>query len=193
MSEERYNIMKEFGALLRLVYPIPPFVTSDINDTTLVLLSTSLVDKFLKIVLIAGFQEDVASKRRMDDVFSGYGVLATFSAKISLCTMLGLTSINSRHDLTVLRKIRNDFAHSHEQLFLSDFSGCLSLKVTSKLDIQDPVEERLKLKQSCFGIIGELSSACLTRTAQFRFLKKNPDGIQKEYEILIKEGPASDE
>lgn len=184
--------MKEFGNLLRLVYPVPPFVSSDINDTTLVLLSTSLIDKFLKIVLIAGFHEDVASKRRIDEVFSGYGALSTFSAKISLCVMLGLTSSNSRHDLTVLRKIRNDFAHSHEQLFLKDYEKCLALKMTSKLDIQDDVEERSRLKHSCFGIIGELSTAALVRTAQYRFLTKSPDGIQKEYESIVKEASSSE-
>jgi hypothetical protein len=192
MSEERYDIMKEFASLVAAISK-PPFLAADLNDTTLVLIATSLVDEFLKVVLIAGFHEDVVSKRRLDDVFTGYGALAPFSAKISLCALLGLTTSNVRHDLTILRKIRNDFAHSREQLYLTAFPGCLALKVTTKFEIADKLEERLRLKQSCMGIIGQLSLATMVRIAQYRFISKNRDGVEREREAMIAEAFAIDD
>lgn len=194
MSDEvpRYDIMEEFGGLVRSVFPNTPFLEKGLSDTTLVLLATSMVDEFLKVVLISGFRQEIASKRRIADVFTGHGALATFSAKISLCTMLGLTTANVRHDLPILRKIRNDFAHSHLELSLQAFPSCKALKVLSKVDVQDECEERRKFKHSCLGIIGSLCVATLTRTAQFRFLSKHKDGVREEYEAMIKGDFADD-
>jgi DNA-binding MltR family transcriptional regulator len=190
MSDTPYDIMTEFASLVT-VFPNPPFLAPDLDDTALVIRATSLVDEFLKVTLVAGFRRDVVSRRRIDDVFTGHGPLATFSAKISLCALLGLTTPNVRHDLTILRKIRNDFAHSHEGMELRQFPGCSALKMTSKLEVTDACEARLKFKQSCLGIIGVLANATLIRTAQFRFTSKNHDGVMLEYSEMLKEADVS--
>ncbi len=191
MSEQNYDIMKEFGYLAKSVFPSIPFLAASLDDTTLVLLGTSLVDDFLKLALVSGFTKRAVSKRRVVQIFEGEGALATFSAKISLSTLLGLTISNAAHDLTILRKIRNRFAHSHERLYLREFPACLALKMVSKLDIADDVEERRKLKHSCAAIIGQLSTATLLRNAQLSFVTNNPDGVQKEYEAIIKKAEAA--
>jgi DNA-binding MltR family transcriptional regulator len=46
------------------------------------------------------------------NLLTGTGGLATFSARIDLAYLLGLVSPNGRRDLHLIRKIRNDFAHS---------------------------------------------------------------------------------
>jgi hypothetical protein len=190
MPDAPYDIMTEFAGLLN-VFPNPPFLARDLDDTALVIRATSLVDEFLKVTLIAGFRRDVVSRRRIDDVFTGHGPLATFSAKISLCSLLGLTTPNVRHDLTVLRKIRNDFAHSYEGMQLRQFPGCSALRMTTKFEVTDACEARLKFKQSCLGIIGVLANATLMRTAQFRFTSKNHDGVMLEYSEMLKEADVS--
>jgi hypothetical protein len=181
-----YNIMNEFGYLARSALP-PPFTAPDLDDATLVLLGTSMIDEFLKLVLVSGFTKEAVSKRRVAHIFDGDEALATFSAKISLATLLGLTTADATHDLTLLRKIRNRFAHSHERLYLRDFPACLSLRLTSKLDVVDEIEQRRKFKHSCGAIIGMLATTALIRIAAFRFLDKNADGVRQEYDAIIKE------
>ena len=190
MSDQPYDIMEEFASLIRSTFPVsaphhPRFLQPDLEDTTLVLLATSLIDEFLKIVLIAGFRRDVVSKRRIEDVFGWNGALGTFSAKISLCALLGLTTTDVRHDLTILRKIRNDFAHSYNPLSLKDFPGCAALRLTSKMEIPEASDVRRRFKQSCLGVIGRLAFATMIKTAQQRFLSKNTEAVMEEYNAML--------
>jgi DNA-binding MltR family transcriptional regulator len=151
-----------------------------------VLLATSLIDEFLKFVLISGFRADAASKRLMETVFSGNGPLATFSAKISVCSALGLVGGQDvRHDLTLLRKIRNDFAHAYTERKLSDFAQCASLRIAASLDIQDADSMRKKFKYSCAGIIPHLALSALVNIAKDRFINANQEGLQAEYKTMI--------
>ncbi|MCK1337965.1 hypothetical protein IVB38_18560 [Bradyrhizobium sp. 38] len=45
-------------------------------------------------------------------VFNGYGPLATFSARIDFGLLLGLYAESDHRDLHLIRRIRNNFAHS---------------------------------------------------------------------------------
>lgn len=187
-----YDIMQEVVRLLQSLHPSPSFVTETLDDTALVIISTSLIDKFLRVSLISGFHKSVVSKRRLAAVFEGQGPLSTFSAKISLCNMLGLTTPDVQHDLTILRKIRNEFAHSERRLSIANFPQLLALKIYSTNDIKDAVEERQKLKQSCVGIVGSLSLATLIRLAQYRFVTKHPDKVREECKAMLKEAGVDD-
>jgi DNA-binding MltR family transcriptional regulator len=187
MSEQQYNIMTEFAYLVQSTFPTLPFLDPDLDDTTLVVLGTGVIDEFLKLVLVAGFMQQAVSKRRVTEVFGNDGALGTFSAKISLATLLGLMTDDAAHDLKILRKIRNSFAHTYKRLQLNEFSICLSLRLAPKLEIIDSIIERRKFKQSCAAIIGILSTATMIRNAQYRFISNNSDGVQKEYEAMVKE------
>ena len=58
--------------------------------------------------------------------------LATFSARIKACYCLGLISEKTRHDLDIIRNIRNLFAHKLQDLTFDDekvISYCNSLKI----------------------------------------------------------------
>lgn len=48
-----------------------------------------------------------------DRLFSSYGPLGSFSAKITLSHALGLFGQRTRHDLDNLKAIRNAFAHTN--------------------------------------------------------------------------------
>jgi hypothetical protein len=48
----------------------------------------------------------------ISDMFEGLGPLASFNAQINLAYLIGLVSERVFKDLHIIRKIRNDFAHS---------------------------------------------------------------------------------
>lgn len=62
-----------------------------------------------------------------DDLFDRSGPLATFSAQIKIGYALGLYGTKVRHDLDVIRDIRNEFAHHLDDVDLGhvDFAGRL--------------------------------------------------------------------
>jgi DNA-binding MltR family transcriptional regulator len=55
------------------------------------------------------------SRKDEDRIFRDNGPLATFSAKIDVAYALGIVGKRSRGDLHLIRKIRNEFAHTAEQ------------------------------------------------------------------------------
>jgi mannitol operon repressor len=59
------------------------------------------------------FQAFLIENSGTETLFEGANApLGSFSARIAACFALGLISDGEHHDLTLLRKIRNDFAHS---------------------------------------------------------------------------------
>lgn len=73
-----------------------------------VLISTGFMEQQLKDILQAFLIENDG----MASLFEvGNPPLGTFSARIAACYPLGLISEQEHHDLTLIRKIRNDFAH----------------------------------------------------------------------------------
>ena len=78
------------------------------SDRGKVLISTGFMEEQLKQVLLAFFREDKASTELVD---GGNAALGSFSSRIAACYALGLIGQVEHHDLTLIRKIRNDFAH----------------------------------------------------------------------------------
>lgn len=61
--------------------------------------------------------KSVPSSRKNDELLDGsYARLGTFSAKIDLAYRIGLISLNERSSFHIIRKIRNEFAHSSEEI-----------------------------------------------------------------------------
>jgi hypothetical protein len=52
------------------------------------------------------------SKNMESRLFQGYGPLSTMAAKVDIAFALGLMSARDHADMQVIRKIRNEFAHS---------------------------------------------------------------------------------
>lgn len=75
-----------------------------------VLVSTGYMEEQLKQVLAAFMLEVGAAENLIGG--SGNAPLGTFSARIAACYALGLISEREHHDLTLMRRIRNDFAHN---------------------------------------------------------------------------------
>jgi DNA-binding MltR family transcriptional regulator len=187
-----YNIMEEALPIFALINS-RPFLAPGLDDTTVVLLATGLIEKVLRTSLISIFRRDAVSKTMISSIFEGKGPLATFSAKIEVCAGLGSVSADARHDLKVINKIRNEFAHSPQELHLKDFTSCLSLRMKSKLKIQDDCTQRAMFKQSCTSVIGHLGFGTIFGIASARFLANNSDGVKNEYEALLRSIDTEDE
>jgi DNA-binding MltR family transcriptional regulator len=83
------------------------------TDRGCALHAASYLDNELGVMLAAYFIDD---KKAAAELLDGTGGLATFSARIAIAFALGLISNNARKDLTLIRKIRNDFGHNPQQI-----------------------------------------------------------------------------
>jgi hypothetical protein len=79
-----------------------------------VLISTGFIEQQLKEVLLS-FTLRVPQAEELLE--GGNAPLGTFSARISACYALGLIKDAEHHDLTIIRRIRNDFAHDIHTTF----------------------------------------------------------------------------
>jgi DNA-binding MltR family transcriptional regulator len=183
-----FDIMHELAPLMKLEDDGElPFLQDGLDDIGVVMQATSLIDRFLRLVLLSGFRSNTISKSLIDKIFEGYGPLSSFSNRIAVCTALGLAGSDVRHDLSIIRNIRNDFAHSYKKLSLSHYQSIKTLKVVTSLPIHDDNLYRLRFKQSCVGIIGSLCNFAIFATAKDRFISKNEEGVKLEFNSLREE------
>jgi len=84
----------------------------DETDRAAAVLAASFLEKQLEDCLKLFLVDD----RSIEELFNGYGPLSSFSAKISIAFALGLISDDMKRDLTLMRKIRNHFAHHPSEI-----------------------------------------------------------------------------
>lgn len=83
------------------------------SDRGLILVSASYLDDALERLLRARFSiEHKKSKSMIDPLFNTFGPLSTFSSKIKMSYAIDLIERWVYRDLEILRKLRNEFAHS---------------------------------------------------------------------------------
>ena len=75
---------------------------------TIAILGGTFLEMALEHILRAYFPED---EKEVDNLFDYNQPLGTFSGKISMAFCLGLIDKLIKDDLTLVRKIRNEFAH----------------------------------------------------------------------------------
>ncbi len=78
------------------------------------LMGAAIVDQQLHDALLTKMKK--LSSKLEEELFNGYGPLSTLSAKIALAYALGLLDSTARRRLTVIRQIRNKFAHADDFL-----------------------------------------------------------------------------
>ena len=108
------------------------------TDRGCALMAAAYLDHELGEMIRANLVQD---KKVLTAVFENNGPTSTFSAKIDLAYLFGLLSSDARHDLHLLRKIRNDFAHNPAKIGFSDSpicDRCLELKLISIHESKDP-------------------------------------------------------
>lgn len=149
------------------------------SDRGCVLVGTSLIDLDLKNMISAHFIG--VHLKDQKEFLEGQGPLATFSSRIKLSYFLGLISEDTYRDCNIIRKIRNEFAHKHEDISFQSpqiKSRCLSLsgrRVANPEDL-DPAlrihesDARHNFMATVISILGEIHSTW--RKAKRPALKK---------------------
>jgi DNA-binding MltR family transcriptional regulator len=150
-----------------------PFLSSRLSDTAAVITATALIDQALMFGLTVGFYKGAVSKALMARVFEGNGPLATFSSKIDLAHIQGLTSASQHHDLQILRKIRNEFAHSTTPLQLASFASCDNLKLTCARKVERKSQRQAKFLRSSAALVGEMMINVLGVMAKQQLVSEN--------------------
>lgn len=93
------------------------------SDRGAALVAASMLDDRLKEILASFFTSSKASQ----DLLSGFNApLGTFSSRVSAAFALGLIQENEFKEITLIRKIRNEFGHGWEPLSF-DSSGVANL------------------------------------------------------------------
>jgi DNA-binding MltR family transcriptional regulator len=85
------------------------------SERSAVLVAGAAFDAHLESILSKYLIQDSGVSKRLVN-----STLSNFAAKINTCFCLGLISSDERHDLNLLRDIRNSFAHN---LFGCDFTN----------------------------------------------------------------------
>lgn len=111
------------------------------SDRGLVLTLAARIDDALEHVLRDCCGN--ADHNVLDAMFDN-GPLATFSAKIDLCYSLGIVERDLHRSLTILRRLRNEFAHSKEPLTL--LSQTCASRLASMID--EPIDSYLQRRLS---------------------------------------------
>ena len=91
---------------------------ADESDRARVIVVACWMEEFLKVKLMNEFSKGNARSRKA--LFSENGPFATFSAKINAVFCAGWIDDDVYHDVQVIRKLRNAYAHSYNPVSLDD-------------------------------------------------------------------------
>lgn len=88
------------------------------TDRARVILAAAWMDQFLEIKLMNEFSEGNSKAR--DRLFSDNGPFARLSSKLDAAFCAGWIDADVYHDASMIRRLRNDFAHRVDKLSLRD-------------------------------------------------------------------------
>src|ERR1700681_1012641 len=80
------------------------------SDRGCVLVAAAFLDNALEVLIRAALIDD---QKALDKLVEYPGPCATFAARSDLAYCLGLIDTATHADLRTIRRIRNEFAHSH--------------------------------------------------------------------------------
>ncbi|MCI0408115.1 MAG: MltR family transcriptional regulator [Acidobacteria bacterium] len=83
-------------------------------ERSFAIVSAAYLEELLKNAIRSRFVGGI-SREVDDDIFGRSGPLATLNGKIDIAYTLGLIDKRSHHDLHLIRKIRNEFAHAFKR------------------------------------------------------------------------------
>jgi exonuclease I len=106
------------------------------TDRGAALIGASMIDSRLERIL----DLYLLNNSSKNDLFEGpNSVLGTFSAKIKMCHLLGFITDKENNEITIIRKIRNEFAHKLEDLSFDDqriHDLCMNLQASTPGDLK---------------------------------------------------------
>lgn len=130
------------------------------SDRGLILVGTSFIDQKLKKSLEAFCINHKSSERLISDRNAPLG---TFSSRVDACLSLGLIDEFEHSEISLLRKIRNEFAHGLHGL---DYGNKKVEGLISSLKSDLPIVEKNQKFENRFKIINSL--VCLITKLYYR-------------------------
>ena len=143
------------------------------EERTITILGGTFLEMALEHTLRAFFPED---EKEVDKLFEYNQPLGTFSSKISMAYCLGLIDKMIKEDLTLVRKIRNRFAHDLFVNFEDQQikSWCYNLKFHKVLMMTEPPRDATEIQIFQVGVntlISHLSGCISIARGQKRKIK----------------------
>ncbi len=140
-----------FGAAYQPVLRFLLVLSSE-SDRGMVLAGAAFIDNALVDLLKSYFTEESNNSQ----LFSGNGSLATFSSRIEIAYSLGLIDSTIKRDITIVRRIRNEFAHTDQQVCLTDTSTQNRInELTSFCQLRSLIR-KFEKKEGDFDFLDEL-------------------------------------
>jgi hypothetical protein len=143
------------------------------EDRAVVILQASMVEAILENSIAHKMRHDLTDETKKA-IFDFEGPVGTFSAKIIMAFALGIFGASTKHDLDLIRLMRNQFAHCRKPLkfstpvvadvcrylLLPDIAGIsltpmalLKISKTEKVDLKNP---KTRYTTSCHSIAAHL-------------------------------------
>lgn len=129
--------------------------------TANVMLMAASIDNLLERIIKSHMPR--LSNTLADDLFSGYGPMATFRAKIDIAYAMGDIDAPLKTDLHIVRDIRNKFAHPKKPKFVTFDDAELAKPFSRFPDFTSDYEKRFGRQQFLVAkfksILGRLGAA----------------------------------
>ena len=170
-------------------------ILSHLDDRAMIIMSTAIVEDCLAWALLSHFIQKLSSDE-VDRMFFGYGPLSSLSAKSSLAYALGVITPEMKHDLALIKTLRNDCAHNYNQISFDDpdvSQICGKLKLPLKegtVKFAKPLSDNLcrnKLGACVIAIVGLLAVGHAIHTIKLRVLADNFDKVREAGQKLSEE------
>ncbi|HWA90567.1 MAG TPA: hypothetical protein VG889_11055 [Rhizomicrobium sp.] len=85
------------------------------SDRGCALILSAVIERRLESVIRSILREDLSNTEKIE-LFSHEGAMGSFSSKIQIGYALGIYGKKTKHDLTLIRHLRNAFAHTRKPL-----------------------------------------------------------------------------
>lgn len=155
------------------------------SDRGCALYAAAYLDRALSDLL---YMSLVENKNIQQDLFDGTAPLASFSSRITLAYYLGKLSPSIRRDLNLIRKIRNDFAHTADSLTFETkkiANRCKHLQYSYHEADHHP---RDHFTAAVCGILATIEAASLLSIAPVERVDNIPSSVMKdEVRDLVKD------
>lgn len=150
------------------------------TDRGSALMAASYLEDLLEKLLRRFFVDDNSLS---NNLLNGYGGLSSFKSKIDLAYLLGLISDRIKRDLHLIRKIRNEFAHSAENINFYSSSINNRCNELNYNIFNDNISGRKKFIRVVFGLAGILSSTKIKEESRKEKPNKNLEEINFRKDI----------
>jgi len=101
----------------------------------------------------------VDDDKAADALLDGTGGLATFSSRIDMCYLLGMIGPTARRDLHLIRKVRNEFAHTAAPSSFESESASARCKELSHSGQEERLSARDRFMRATMGLTAAIHGA----------------------------------